>query len=360
MRGNLSKIILIFLIILLVAIINLSSQEIKTKKILSILENEEDENYIFYRVTGFAIDEKENIYILDAGNGRIQKYNKNGKYIKTISQKGEGPEELFFPISIKILNNKIFVYDLRTRRIIKFNLDGKLIDSFRVEEFFDLIEFDNQENIYCMKSKYEGDTGYSILSKYDPKGNFKINISDKIPFPFLATKEKRRQTKGGIFTGIALVPLFGSHILFTLDKNNNIYIGYPYNSYEIIKYSSNGKKLLTIKRKFKRIKVKKEDKKFLLEKFKNSTITQFPNYKPFFKSLNTDDKNNIWVETYEGENKREIHFHIFSQEGKYLNKAIIKTEDGRIHHKIRIKKDNIYILFYSPEKGLRLEKYKIL
>ena len=36
--------------------------------------NEEDENYLFYRSVRIAVDSEENIFVLDRGNCRIQKY----------------------------------------------------------------------------------------------------------------------------------------------------------------------------------------------------------------------------------------------------------------------------------------------
>ena len=37
---------------------------------------EDDENYQFYRASALAVDNEDNIYVADAGNSRIQKFNK--------------------------------------------------------------------------------------------------------------------------------------------------------------------------------------------------------------------------------------------------------------------------------------------
>ena len=55
--------------------------------------NEEDENYMFFRGVRVAVDSEQSIYIMDGGNYRIQKFDKNGHYLKTIGKKGQGPGE---------------------------------------------------------------------------------------------------------------------------------------------------------------------------------------------------------------------------------------------------------------------------
>jgi len=52
-----------------------------------------DENFQLYRHRDVTRDKSGNIYILDSGNYRIQKYDAKGKYLKTIGRKGQGPSE---------------------------------------------------------------------------------------------------------------------------------------------------------------------------------------------------------------------------------------------------------------------------
>ena len=59
----------------------------------------EDENLAFHIPSDIAIDDQGNIYILDAGNHRIQKFGADGKYITTIGNRGQGPGEFYFPLS---------------------------------------------------------------------------------------------------------------------------------------------------------------------------------------------------------------------------------------------------------------------
>jgi hypothetical protein len=61
-----------------------------------IIGREDDENYMFYRVKNIEVDNQGNIYVLDAGSHRVQKYDKDGNYLLTIGKRGQGPGEFEF------------------------------------------------------------------------------------------------------------------------------------------------------------------------------------------------------------------------------------------------------------------------
>jgi len=60
----------------------------------------DDENLAFNYPSDVAVDAQGNIYILDAGNARIQKFGPDGNYLATIGRKGQGPGEFVMPGNI--------------------------------------------------------------------------------------------------------------------------------------------------------------------------------------------------------------------------------------------------------------------
>jgi len=75
--------------------------------------NEEDENYMFYSGVQLAVDSSGNIFALDRRNYRVQKYDKNGKYLQTIGRHGQGPGELEAPYGFCISSqNLIYIADV--------------------------------------------------------------------------------------------------------------------------------------------------------------------------------------------------------------------------------------------------------
>ena len=61
-----------------------------------------DENYQLFKAFDATKDPDGNIYVLDSGNFRIQKYDTRGNYLTTFGKQGRGPGEFRDPFSIVI------------------------------------------------------------------------------------------------------------------------------------------------------------------------------------------------------------------------------------------------------------------
>jgi hypothetical protein len=97
----------------------------KLTKIMSIGVEDGDERYILGNIFGIAFDREENIYLLDNPYHCIKVYDKNGKYLKQIGKKGQGPGEFDKPFRISITTeDKIVVFDMGNRRICVLNKQG--------------------------------------------------------------------------------------------------------------------------------------------------------------------------------------------------------------------------------------------
>jgi len=89
----------------------------------------EDENYSFYRIGGIAVDSQGNLFVVDSGNQRIQKFDKDGNYLQTIGRKGQGPGEFMRPFDI-FLDQQGNIYLMEIRKLHLFNPQGNFMKSF--------------------------------------------------------------------------------------------------------------------------------------------------------------------------------------------------------------------------------------
>ena len=87
--------------------------------------DETDENLMMYFIWDVERDEDGNIYILDSGNVRIQKFDRDGNYLTTIGKEGDGPGEFRSALTINInKDGNIIAGDLNGNKIIIFDENG--------------------------------------------------------------------------------------------------------------------------------------------------------------------------------------------------------------------------------------------
>jgi len=187
----------------------------------------EDENFALYLPQDVGIDDNGNIYVLDAGNFRIQKFDMTGNYLKTLGRRGEGPGELRAPESIQIgSNNHIYVCDSRKRSMLELDKDGKEIrninsSNLRFRNFIIL----NSVNLLSNSAVRSEDTKpYTEPQLQILDSNFNIIREFCSPYDF------KNSTLNSIM----------NEINFTVDKNDNIYVTFSRQN-RIEKYSKDGK-----------------------------------------------------------------------------------------------------------------------
>jgi sugar lactone lactonase YvrE len=85
-----------------------------------------DENLAFFMPSAIGVDGAGNLFVLDTGNHRIQKFGPDGKYLATYGRRGQGPGEFQYPAWLSV-DGKGFIYvtDPHNQRIQVLTPDGK-------------------------------------------------------------------------------------------------------------------------------------------------------------------------------------------------------------------------------------------
>jgi len=85
--------------------------------------------------TKIALDTKENLYVVDSGNCRIQKLNLSGEFLSSFGEKGEEKDKFQNPFDIAIdKNDQIFISDTISNRIYQFTPQGLFVLSLKGDE----------------------------------------------------------------------------------------------------------------------------------------------------------------------------------------------------------------------------------
>jgi DNA-binding beta-propeller fold protein YncE len=94
---------------------------------------------MFRQVTDMAWDSAGNTYISDGYiNSRIAKVDKNGNWLKSWGEPGDGPGQFNTPHSIAVdAQNRIYVADRGNRRIQVFDREGKLLRQITIDVSID-------------------------------------------------------------------------------------------------------------------------------------------------------------------------------------------------------------------------------
>jgi len=88
----------------------------------------------FWSPRGIAVDSQDNIYVCDAFNNRIQKFDSSGNFILKFGSSGNGNGEFNLPWFIAIDDDDhIYVTDLHNHRVQIFTNSGVFIKSFGSE-----------------------------------------------------------------------------------------------------------------------------------------------------------------------------------------------------------------------------------
>ena len=127
-----------------------------------------------------AIDSNNNIYV--TSKHKLQKFDRNGKFVKSVSSgsKGSKPGEFNRPQGIKVHQNQVYVCDFHNDRIQVFDLELNFITSFGTKGSGqgqynrpNDVDFDSQGNIYV--SEY----GNNRVQVLDPHGHYLRQFGDK-------------------------------------------------------------------------------------------------------------------------------------------------------------------------------------
>ena len=284
---------------------------------------EDDDNYMFFRIGDIKVDSKGNIYVFEFGNKRVQKFNRDGKYICTIGAEGQGPGEYQWPITLLIDDKGGVIGVIDRRKLIVFDKDGNYLDKdISLESFFYPLIFDSSGTLWGIDNEWEGDdevtaNHFRTLIKLNNEGQ----IAEKFArFPYEFYIERRGEGVLSISTGeeydISISSLGERNIVYGYSKEYEL---------NIIDLEGN---LRT------KIKTDEPYQKFTAEERGKYKRGKIPEYKPFFYSLFTDSEDRIYAQK---NNARLIEtvektFDVFSKSGYYLYKTVCPLTPYVIKH----------------------------
>ena len=155
------------------------------------------ENGVYFKHIQDVDYDNGSLYLLDAKLGKVLVVDfKTGKLIKTLFNRGQGPNELMIARSLKVKNNKVFVHDSGFNGIKIADMQGNPIKEFKTRGITGIRNIDVNDKNEIFIGEYNSQTK-TYVSVYDMNGSKKrsfIQINpeedDKIPLERIHYKLK--------------------------------------------------------------------------------------------------------------------------------------------------------------------------
>lgn len=262
------------------------------------------------------IDAQGNTCITDIKDMCIKIFDKKGKLLKKLGQKGKGPGDFgWIQFAQNDNKNNLVVFDFLEHRLTVYDKNYKFVKIIKINESFENIVSLNTGNYFAitkgMHSKTTQMTKY-YLKLYDKDLKAVRTIDSLEIYTFYEDKE------GGF-----VYEYFDSYFLKKLN-NGNILLATA-NDYMFRIYSSAGKQIFKGKNAYTPIRVTQkekdvffEGKKYFGEKEKN-IVGEIRN-KPGIAAIFTDKADRLFIKTHENLNNA-ILFDVFNSNGKFLYKV---------------------------------------
>ncbi len=322
--------------------------------------NEEDENYMFYRLAGISVDQEENIFVLDVGECRIQKFDRKGNYLQTIGRKGQGPGEFEQPLGIFLDSAEmLYVLDTMRRNIHIFGKDGRFKETIKPQNDVSSAYFGitKKKNILAITNFYQDMKRLIVLM--DREGKI---IKEIATFPYQRSPNIKGHTLGNPYTHrLYLFPSNDGKGIYAHSSQYRIYILNTLGNLSHVIEVDKPPESITKKDKENQIEnyLKRREQMPIEKKLTRSEVKRayiFPEFKPYFTGLISDDVSRIYVRMFKLYNPddRSEKFDVFSQEGYFIYKANLPLFPNII------KNGYIYNIEHEQETGYsKIKRYKI-
>jgi hypothetical protein len=326
----------------------------------TLKEKDEAGEIRLFKPGRYIIDEKDEIYISDESDTAIKVFDAQGKYLRTIGRKGDGPGEFEMVGDMTILpDGRLLVTDYQARRTSFFSPDGQFLSSFQWKKFFARIYLATSSSCTLSETTVS-EQGTELWVKTIDFNGEEIGSFGKFTFPEM----KRLQLGDGMIA--TSVPWTPSSV-FAGDRKNQWLYHCLNDKYLIEVYGQQGKLIRKIERPYEPVPVTDEDINKIKARFADRPDSpgaklyaqmEFPKVKPVAERLLVDSEANLWVETNEEKKEGEKSFRaydIFNPDGFYEARVWSELTPGSFAN------GKMFRLAEDDQTGMRvLKRYRVV
>jgi len=280
----------------------------------------DEDNYYFPRRISLSVDDQGNIFVLDTGNYRVQKYDSSGSHLLSIGRQGQGPGELRSPSYLSLdKKGNLWIFDSGARGIKVFAKDGQHLKSLKIMTFIQPQVFISQEGfIFGRKDEYRSPDGpkESIL-KIHPEDSEVETVAE------FHGEQKSNQPWFAIHfytTRLVMCPLNPDAFCYGHSSEYKIYVA-----------DGSGETIRIIEKQEEPTPITGSEKDMTVKEGIYAMIglsrppedgkgVVFPSHRPYFSRMIADDRGRLYVSRHPSilDKDGPKEFDVFAEEGNYL------------------------------------------
>ncbi|MFH1515665.1 MAG: 6-bladed beta-propeller [bacterium] len=330
---------------------------------LSIGEEDQAGNVVLFNPFLHLVDENENIYISEFEDQVIKVFNANGKLMKTIGAKGQGPGE-FNSIGYIGVSKEgtLIVHDNYSTRTSWFDSSGQFLRSIKLpRSVYSFILLKSASFIICETYRGQDLNERSLdVKEFDFEGKV-IRYYDMNP-----THPESLIVRGGSGFNYSGLPVSRGS-LFKGDQKREIIYHCVNDKYSIKVFNSSGRPFRIIDRSYEPVPFTNKDAEKYRARYKNHLFKEvektvrsmkMPKVKSVIERMYVDDESRLWVKTNETKKNGEqtlTAYDIFNPDGYYYAKI---WTDRRPYIFV---KGKMYTMIEDPVTGFRtIKRFKVI
>jgi len=337
------------------------------KEVLTIVGEDKKESEksgeerIFTKSSFISIDDQSNIFIADLGSNQIKKFDMEGNFITSFGGLGTGPGEYSSINYLLVHNDTVYVSDSQSSRLVKFNLDGKYFSTkkfkTRIPEFFTSAGRNNLVAGLNIETEMNKSEVFIITSVGIFNSKFELGTS------FKSNKVGFDPAKPNINPMDLVTP-------FAI-KNNNLFLAeISEDTYKVKVFDvNNSKNIYNIQKSYRKVKMDKA-KQEKMSKSVNVSNDETGDTENKMKEMYNKAIQSVWIDKYDrvwvlnsrkkSESDKQLHFDIF-EKGIYLNTIKIDFYDGdtdfEVGYMLKLLNDKVYLIDDRDDSSIKVRVF---
>jgi hypothetical protein len=312
----------------------------------------------------YAVDRQNRVHIYESGEGVIKVFGEDGRFIRNVGRKGQGPGEFSQAFFLGFSpDGRLLVTDYQNRRTSIFGPEGDFRSSYQWTENVSIPCLVLDGDYVTIVSVFAAGSPKMFVKTFDFEGK-ELKTWGRFTEPAMKMVTRAASDGGGITIAVG-VPYSPRSVLAGDARLQRIYHCRS-DAYLIEVYDAEGRVSRKIDRPYERVRVTPADKEEFLSRMSSANketrelyeSLTWPDVKTVTDRMLCDDRGFLWVETNEVKTeagKKLTAYDVFDDEGRYDARVWLDAAPGKFAA------GKMYRLKEDEETGVRvLTRYRVV